>query len=154
MPVDFFARILPVPFLPAEIAGSARQACNILNQAGCDVNEDKACGQKIQLAYCSNALRSVPLRNPSRSSASPCRMPSRLRSTEIWDILATRPPLLFRFFAFVLLCFPVPGVQVQILTRRHRWHRRRATARWIHKALSFCDLASGAVELLRNNTYR
>ena len=59
MPADLFARILPVPFLPAEIAGSARQACEILNQAGCDVNEDKACGQKIQLAYCSNAERTA-----------------------------------------------------------------------------------------------
>ena len=48
------------------------------------------------------------------------------------DILATIPASLFIFFAFVLLCFPVPGVQVQILTRRHRWHRRRAFARWIH----------------------
>ena len=122
-------------FFRAAIAGFARQACEILIQAGCYINEDKACSQKIQLAYCSNALRSIPLWAPSRSSVSLCQMRSPQEGTEIWDILASRPAALFRFFPFVFLCFLVPDVQVQILASHHRWHHRHAFAWIFHTAL-------------------
>ena len=124
------ARNLQIPFFRAAIAGFARQACEILIQAGCYINEDKACSPKIQLAYCSNALRSIPLRNPSRKSAGHSQMPSHLRGTEIAGFEESRPPLLFRFFPFVFLCFLVPDMQVQILASHHRWHHRHAFA-WV-----------------------
>ena len=135
------ARNLQLPFFRAAIAGFARQACEILIQAGCYINEDKACSQKIQLAYCSNALRSIPLWAPSRSSVSLCQMRSPQEGTEIWDILASRPAALFRFFPFVFLCFLVPDVQVQILASHHRWHHRHAFAWVFHTErllLRFC----------------
>ena len=111
----------------------------------------KHAAKKIQLAYCSNALRSIPLWAPSRSSVSLCQMRSPQEGTEIWDILASRPAALFRFFPFVFLCFLVPDVQVQILASHHRWHHRHAFAWIFHTARRDSRYSAGCCCKSSNN---
>ena len=88
---------------------------------------------------------------PDLASASAKCEVHRRAPKSTWDILASRPAALFRFFPFVFLCFLVPDVQVQILASHHRWHHRHAFAWIFHTARRDSRYSAGCCCKSSNN---
>ena len=98
MPVDFFARILPVPFLTSRNCGFCQQACDILNQAGNEMSYDETYGNKVHLAYWQEPAGFTALENQGAFLGTEIATARSPLATVIWEFLVCRA-LPFCFFA-------------------------------------------------------